>query len=205
MIHIAHETAAEAAARDSLLDACFGPSRFTKASELLRAGRLPAEGLSLTARDGDALVGTVRLWHVDAGTAGPALLLGPLGVAPDRQGRGIGQMLMAHAIDEAEALGHRAVLLVGDAPYYARFGFTDAFTRSLAMPGPVDPARFLGLELVPGALIGARGDVVATGLPEVVPMAAAETASAAYAVAQVAVQAKIVNEADWPEVAAVAA
>lgn len=202
MIHIAHETAAEVMARESLLDACFGPSRFTKASELLRTGRLPAEGLSLAAMDGDALVGTVRLWHVDAGTAGPALLLGPLGVAPDRQGRGIGRMLMAHAVDEAEALGHRAVLLVGDASYYARFGFTDAFTRSLAMPGRVDPARFLGLELVPGALIGARGDVVATGLPEPMPFAATGASGSARTAAAAN---PIPNEADWPEVATVAA
>jgi predicted N-acetyltransferase YhbS len=82
-------------------------------------------------------------------------------VAPDRQGNGIGALLMRHGLAEAERMGHAAVLLVGDAPYYGRFGFTRALTQRLVLPGPVEPERFLGLELVPGALDGACGDVSA--------------------------------------------
>ena len=66
-------------------------------------------------------------------------------------------------IERARALGYRSILLVGDAPYYARFGFARRFALGLRMPGPVETDRVLGLELVPGALSGARGTVKATG------------------------------------------
>lgn len=160
MIRLKRETPALVPAREALLDACFGPQRFAKTCELLRTGRRPAPGLAFAALDGRDLVGTLRLWRITAGSAGSALLLGPLGVASDRRSRGIGHDLVVHALEEAQLRGHRAVLLVGDAPYYGRFGFSDVFTQGLDMPGPVDRARFLGLELVPGALAGAQGMVL---------------------------------------------
>ncbi|MCX8253848.1 GCN5-related N-acetyltransferase [Beijerinckiaceae bacterium RH AL1] len=160
-------------AREMLLDRAFGPSRFGKTCERLRAQRLPAAGLSLVARAhdyglgggevvGTELVGTVRLWHVEAGGV-PALMLGPLAVDAGYRRFGIGARLMEAAIERATALGHQAILLVGDAPYYARFGFGRAPTLALRMPGPVEADRFLGLELRPGALARARGAVRATG------------------------------------------
>jgi predicted N-acetyltransferase YhbS len=161
MTHIDQEAPAEAGARELLLDRAMGPDRVLKPSERLRRGRLPARGLSLVARDGDRIVGSVRLWHVDAGKDRPALLLGPLGVDPDCQGMGIGAALMKASIERAALLGHAAILLVGDAPYYARFGFSAEPTRQLKMPAPVLRKRFLGLELQPGALAGASGKVVA--------------------------------------------
>ena len=108
-------------------------------------------------------MGTVRLWPVDAGGA-DALLLGPLAIAKPYRSRGFGRRLMAEALFRAFVAGHGAVLLVGDAPYYEAFGFSRRLTRGLAMPGPVDEARFLGLELAAGALQGAKGLVRATGL-----------------------------------------
>lgn len=197
MIHLEHETGAHVAPREALLDRCFGPERFAKTCELLRRGRQAVDGLAFAAMDDGELVGTVRLWHVQAGTAGPALLLGPLGVAASRQGQGVGSLLMRHALAEAARLGHKAVLLVGDAPYYARFGFSDRYTGALVMPGPVERARFLGHELAPGALIGARGPVVPTGLPELVPLVAPAMVPAAVPVST--------ELAVWPEVPAVAA
>ncbi len=164
MIRLRREAPAHVPAREALLDACFGAERFAKTCELLRRGSRPAPGLSFAAFDGRELVGTLRLWPIVAGSSGPALLLGPLGVARDRRSRGIGHQLVVAAIDKARRRGHRAVLLVGDAPYYARFGFSDRFTGGLVMPGPVDRARFLGLELVPDALAGATG-LVAARLP----------------------------------------
>ena len=154
-------------AREILLDRAFGPARFRKTCQRLRAGRLPARGLSLVARARDGLgasevVGTVRLWHVDAGGV-PALMLGPLAVDARYRRFGLGARLMEAALERASALGHRAVILVGDAPYYARFGFSRAHTVGLRMPGPVDNARFLGLELEAGALAEASGVVQATG------------------------------------------
>ena len=86
-----------------------------------------------------------------------ALLLGPLAVDPAQKSAGIGSALMRHAIAEAARFGHCAVLLVGDAPYYARFGFSAEKTGRLAMPGPYEKHRFLALELKPGALDGANG------------------------------------------------
>lgn len=163
MRRVLREAASHALARDCLLDRCFGPGRFLKTSEALRHGRRPAAGLAFVLVEDDRLIGTLRFWNIAAGTAGPALLLGPLAVLPERQGLGLGALLMRHGLAQARRLGHAAVLLVGDAPYYARFGFGPELTQGLTLPGPVDRRRFLGLELLPGALRGASGDVVATG------------------------------------------
>jgi predicted N-acetyltransferase YhbS len=163
MVTIRKEVHRDVEARDALLDRCLGLGRFQKASERLREGRLPARDLAFVASDRDRVVGTVRLWNVSAGPSRPALLLGPLAVHADHRGRGIGGALMEHALASAKQLGHRAVLLVGDAPYYERFGFSAAATGSLWMPGRYDADRFLAVELQPGALAGARGLVSPTG------------------------------------------
>lgn len=165
------ETVADIPAREALLDRAMGPRRRKKSSEKLRRGRLPAEGLAFAAKDGAGeLVGTVRLWDVAVGGDGApegegrrALLLGPLAVDPAMKSAGVGSALMRHALGEARRLGHGAILLVGDAPYYARFGFSAARTGTLAMPGPYERERFLALELADGALAGARGVLVAAG------------------------------------------
>ncbi|GLS43675.1 GNAT family N-acetyltransferase [Methylobacterium brachythecii] len=179
MILIRHETASDIGARERLLDTCFGEGRYAKTSQRLREGRLPAGGLSLSAEDADGrLVGTVRLWHVEAGRGRPALLLGPLAVDPSIQGCGLGGGLMQAAVARAKKLGHAAVLLVGDAPYYERFGFSADKAAGLYMPGPFERERLLGLELETGALSGARGVLHATGAFEPLPGFAAETAAA---------------------------
>ncbi|MBB5752479.1 GNAT family N-acetyltransferase [Prosthecomicrobium pneumaticum] len=164
MVLIEAEAPDDWGAREALLDRVMGEGRFLKSSERLREGRLPSPGLALVARDGASgeLVGTVRLWDVSAGGR-PALMLGPLAVADDRQGEGIGGRLMRVALTRAAGFRHDAVILVGDAPYYARFGFSAAPTRRLQMPGPVDPDRFLALELTKGALDGAAGMLRPTG------------------------------------------
>jgi predicted N-acetyltransferase YhbS len=169
MITISHETAFDVAAREVLLDAAFGESRFAKTAQRLREDRLPADGLSFVARNGGQLIGTVRLWEVSAGPGCPALLLGPLAVAASARNRGIGSALMRHALTEARDRGHAAVLLVGDAPYYGRFGFSGDKTGSLWLPGPFERHRLLGCEIEPGALDKARGLVNATGRPEPKP------------------------------------
>jgi predicted N-acetyltransferase YhbS len=163
MIAIRDEIAFDSAPREGLLDEAFGDGRFAKTAERLRAGRLPAEGLSFAARAGKRLVGTVRLWNVTAGPGRPALLLGPLAVAGDFRNRGIGGNLMRHALEQARRRGHGAVLLVGDAPFYGRFGFSSETTRALRLPGAYERERLLALEIVPGALDGARGLISPTG------------------------------------------
>jgi predicted N-acetyltransferase YhbS len=162
MVTIRAEISPDVGAREALLNRGFGPARFRKTSEKLRVGR--AAALAFTAVDGAGkVIGTVRLWNIIAGSAGPALLLGPLAVDDAAQGQGLGAALMNHALAAATAEGHDSILLVGDAPYYARFGFNAGLARDLHLPGPVDRARFLGLELTEQALDGAEGLVAASG------------------------------------------
>lgn len=162
-IRLRVERGADVPAREAVLDAAMGKARRRKSSEAIRRGRMPADGLSLIAEDeAGRVVGTVRLWHVDAGGR-RALLLGPLAVQPGLDGRGIGSMLMRRAIAEASFRGHAAILLVGDAAYYERFGFSAQATGRLAMPGPYERHRLLALELAPGALEGADGVIRGSG------------------------------------------
>jgi predicted N-acetyltransferase YhbS len=165
MTDIVLESVEEVAAREALLDLCLGEERRAKSSERLREGREPAVGLAFSAHGPDGrLAGTVRLWNVSAGPGKPALLLGPLAVHPWFRQDGLGGALMRTALDAARARGHGAIILVGDAPYYARFGFSSAKTGGLWMPGPFDRNRLLGLELTAGALDGARGLISPTGV-----------------------------------------
>jgi predicted N-acetyltransferase YhbS len=163
------ENPSDVVARENLLDRAMGPNRRKKSSEKIRRGRVPAEGLALVARDSTAhVIGTVRLWNVEAGvnsegTPITALLLGPLAVDSAYEGKGIGGALMRAAILEAKNRGHGAILLVGDAAYYERFGFFAEGARHLVMPGPFERSRFLALELVEGWLDGAAGMIVPTG------------------------------------------
>ncbi len=164
---IVAESAADARRREALLDRAMGPRWKRKSSQKLRRGRRPSAGLAFVARSDDGrIAGTVRLWDVTAGEGGaPALLLGPLAVDPALKGAGVGSALMRHALEEAGRLGHRAILLVGDASYYGRFGFTAEKTAELSMPGPYERNRFLALELAEGALDGARGTLEPAGRP----------------------------------------
>ena len=165
MISIRHERASDIEAREALLDEAFGDARYRKASERLREDRLPAEGLSFIAADGKRVVGTARLWNVGCGNGVRALLLGPVAVAADCRGRGIGAALVRRALREARRLGYAAIALVGDAPYYSRFGFSTEKTGALWMPGPFERNRLLAVELAAGALDGARGMIGAAGRP----------------------------------------
>ncbi|KWV43773.1 MULTISPECIES: N-acetyltransferase [Rhizobium] len=163
------ENAGDVVARENLLDRAMGANRRKKSSEKIRRGRVPAEGLALVARDRDGhVIGTVRLWNVEAGvnaegTPINALLLGPLAVDASFEGKGVGSALMRAAMLEAKNRGHGAILLVGDAPYYERFGFFSGKAQHLVMPGPFERSRFLALELIEGWLDGAAGMIVPSG------------------------------------------
>jgi predicted N-acetyltransferase YhbS len=159
---IRSERASDVAAREALLDACFGANRQLRTCQRLRDGREPAECLAFSALHRGRLAGTVRLWHVSAGGT-PALVLGPLAVDPSCRKLGVGAALMRHALAAATARGHGAVILLGDASYYARFGFSALKAADLSLPGPFERERLLGLELRDGALDGASGLIVPTG------------------------------------------
>jgi predicted N-acetyltransferase YhbS len=177
------ERASDVAARETLLDACFGDNRHARTCQRLRDGRAPAEGLALSAVRQGRVIGSVRLWHVSAGGV-PALMLGPLAVEASSRQFGVGAALMDHALAAAKARGHRAVILLGDAPYYARFGFSAAKTGELTLPGTFERDRLLGLELGEGALDGAWGMIVPTGAP--LPKSRAARARKALLVSRVA-------------------
>jgi predicted N-acetyltransferase YhbS len=173
MITLRQERPTDVEAREALLDAAFGDTRARKTSQRLRDGRLPAEGLSLIAADRRRVVGTARLWNVTCTSGQPALLLGPVAVAADCRNRGIGAALVRRALRDARRLGHSAVILVGDAPYYSRFGFSSEVAAKLKLPGPFERHRLLALELVPASLAGANGLLRASGRPLPKPQARA--------------------------------
>jgi len=142
-----------------LLDLAFAPGRGALSSYQLREGVPPIAELCTVARDEyDVLAGCIRYWPVEIGAARlPALLLGPVAVHPTRQGEGLGALLIGETLALAAGLGWTRVLLVGDAPYYARFGFTAEFTGALDFPKPYNPSRLLGKELATGAFQGCSG------------------------------------------------
>ena len=142
---------------EALMDLCFAPGRSALSSYRLRDGVDPVAALCLVLRDGDGtLAGAIRYWPVRV-AGKPALLLGPVAVHPTRQGEGLGGLLIRETLARAVRLGWDRVMLVGDAPYYKRFGFRRLDT--VIMPPPTNPDRVLGRPLIPGAWDGISGPV----------------------------------------------
>jgi predicted N-acetyltransferase YhbS len=153
------ETPDDAPAIDHLNARTFGPGRFAKTAYRIREEVTHIPELSFTARVGTLLVGSVRLSPILIGET-RALLLGPLTVEPPFRDRGIGQTLIARALEAAKGQGHGLVVLVGDVPYYGKAGFRPIAKGQVTMTGPVDPARLLVAELVPGAFDGVTGAIL---------------------------------------------
>jgi predicted N-acetyltransferase YhbS len=153
------ETAADAPALSQLSADAFGPGRFARSAYRVREGVPPVAALSLTGWLDGRLVGGIRFTAVRIGAAEGGLLLGPLVVDPEVKGQGYGKALVGEGLVRARGEGFGLVLLVGDMPYYGRFGFAAVPPGKIALPGPVDPARLLAHELVPGALEGMTGPV----------------------------------------------
>jgi predicted N-acetyltransferase YhbS len=173
------EPAVLAGTVERLYDEVFGPARFHKASYLFREGVNPVRELSWIALEGDRLVGAIRYWPILVGESGhPALLLGPLAIAQDRAGKGIGRTLMFKTLDLAAQLGHDLVLLVGDVDYYKRFGFVPAMPHGFVMPGEQRPDRLQVAPLKDNVLGRIAGEVrhVHTGLPAIAVAKAARRA-----------------------------
>lgn len=157
MYDLCPETDADTPEVEALLDLCFAPGRTALSSYRLRDGVPPVRALCLTLRgDEGTLAGAIRYWPVRV-AARPVLLLGPVAVHPTAQGEGLGGLLMRESLARARAMGWARVMLVGDAPYYSRFGF--ARLEGVEMPPPTNPDRVLGLELRPGAWVDLRGRV----------------------------------------------
>ncbi|MDC0736914.1 N-acetyltransferase [Cognatishimia sp. SS12] len=162
MFHLSQETEADWWEVEALYDLCFAPGREALSSYRLRDSVPRVAELALVARDADGiLAGAIRYWPVHVGADHAALLLGPVAVHPTRQGEGLGGFLIRESVARAKDLGWERVILVGDAPYYERFGFQTL--PQVTMPPPTNPARVLGLALRAGAWDGVGGAVRAWG------------------------------------------
>ncbi len=140
---------------EALYDLCFAPGREALSSYRLRDDVPPVVGMSQVARDElGILAGAIRFWPVHIGDH-DALLLGPVAVHPTHQGEGLGGSLIRDSLAKAQDSGWARCMLVGDAPYYKRFGFQRL--TDVDMPPPTNPDRVLGLELRPGGWAGVSG------------------------------------------------
>ncbi|MFN3664120.1 GNAT family N-acetyltransferase [Yoonia sp.] len=144
-ITLAIESAADYWEAEALYDLCFSPGRTALSSYRLREDVAPLADLCWTARDPDGvLAGVIRCWPCYVGDT-PVVLLGPVAVHPTRQGEGIAGLLIYRVVDMAQQKGWSRILLVGDLPYYSRFGFHPL--TGVEMPPPTNPDRVLGLDL----------------------------------------------------------
>jgi predicted N-acetyltransferase YhbS len=141
---------------EALYDLVFSPGRTALSSYRLRDNVPTVSALCLTMRADGVLVAAIRYWPVEVGGQ-DALILGPVAVHPTHQGEGLGGVLINESLAEARRLGWERVMLVGDAPYYRRFGFRKL--EGVEMPPPTNPDRILGLELKAGAWKGVTGVV----------------------------------------------
>jgi predicted N-acetyltransferase YhbS len=153
------ETDGDAPALSQLSAEAFGPGRFTRSAYRVREGVPPVRALCLCGLLDQKLVGGIRFTAIRIGASEGAALLGPLVVDPLVKGRGYGKALVGEGLARARGEGFALVLLVGDMPYYGRFGFQPVPLGQITLPGPVDPARLLAVELAPGALAVAVGVV----------------------------------------------
>ncbi|MGI3170574.1 GNAT family N-acetyltransferase [Pseudooceanicola sp. C21-150M6] len=156
MFQLTEETAADWWDVEALYDLCFAPGRTALSSYRLRDDVPMVGPLCLVTKEDGVIGGAIRYWPILVGDL-PALLLGPVAVHPTHQGEGLGGLLIAESLNRARAAGWDRVMLVGDAPYYSRFGFTKL--EGVEMPPPTNPDRILGLELRAGAWEGVTGMV----------------------------------------------
>jgi predicted N-acetyltransferase YhbS len=147
LITLSPTAAADIPHIDALLDQRFGPARHNRTAYRLRDGVAAISDLCLVARDGDVLVGSVQCWPLQLRGANAQIhkliLLGPVAVALSHEGVGVGAMLMTEVLARADAALAPPMLLIGDQPYYGRFGFSADATAGWQVPGPVDRARLL--------------------------------------------------------------
>lgn len=176
MEHLSQETAADADEVEALYDLSFAPGRTALSSYRLRDGSAPVAELSLIMRDDYwVIVGAIRYWPISirraadadgAARSWPALLLGPVAVHPTRQGEGLGALLIQRSLETAAKIGWERVILIGDAPYYRRFGFSRSAAVGVTFPPPTNPERILARALSPGAMDGVAGEATKAAAPD---------------------------------------
>ncbi|MBV8191811.1 MAG: N-acetyltransferase [Alphaproteobacteria bacterium] len=157
-MRLVRERARDAEAIKAMNEAAFGPDRHHKTVYRLREGVKPIKELCFVAIDQKGrMVASIRNWPILINERWPAVLLGPLAIAPELRGLGYGKALMWHSMAQSRMLGHSRIVLVGDPEYYNQFGFRRDLALNIQLPGWVEERRFLALELVAGAMIGVHG------------------------------------------------
>lgn len=157
-LRLVRERVRDAAAIEAMNEAAFGPDRLHKTVYRLREGVKPIGELCFVAIDARGhMVASIRNWPILIQGHWPAVLLGPLAIAPELRGLGYGKALMWHSMAQSRMLGHSRIILVGDPEYYNQFGFRRDLALHIQLPGWVEDRRFLALELVAGAMIGVHG------------------------------------------------
>jgi predicted N-acetyltransferase YhbS len=160
-VHIRRALAADIADISALHSRVFGPGRFARSAYRVREGKGHISRFCLVAYLGDELVASLRMTEIMIGRRPGAALLGPVAVDPDHRGLGVGTKLMTEALSAARKAGTALVILVGDDPYYGRFGFKAVPPGQIVFPGPVNPARILACELQDGACAAYHGLIAA--------------------------------------------
>jgi predicted N-acetyltransferase YhbS len=143
----------------------FGPGRFTRTAYRIREGLPLISRFCLKATAGETLIAAIRFTEVTIGGQPGSLMLGPLAVETGYAGLGHGKRLIADGMANAKAAGLKLCLLVGNEPYYGRFGFVVLPRGQIELPGPADPGRMLGAEFVPGAISQFHGMVRGVASP----------------------------------------
>ena len=157
-LRLVRERARDAPAIEEMNEAAFGPDRHHKTVYRLREDVPPLKELCFVCLDQKGrLVASIRNWPVLINDKWPAVMLGPLAIAPELRGLGYGKALMWHSMAQSRMLGHSRIILVGDPEYYNQFGFRRDLALNIQLPGWVEERRFLALELVAGAMIGVHG------------------------------------------------
>jgi predicted N-acetyltransferase YhbS len=157
-------TLADLAAIEALHDHVFGPGALTRTAYRIREGMPALSPFCRVMFVGRTLVSAVRFTPIRIGSSIGALLLGPLAVASEHANKGYGRRLVAEGLAKAAQANVRLVLLVGDQPYYSRFGFRPVARGQIQMPGPIDVGRLLAAELTQGALSTFCGRVTGIGV-----------------------------------------
>jgi len=142
---------------EQLLDRAFEPERRGRTAYKVRGDSEWLPALSFAALDAeDYLVGTLQTWPVALtdpdGKDHPMLMVGPVAVLPERQGEGLGTALMLAMLGAIDPAAPLPQVMIGDAPYYGRFGFSADHTAGWRLPGPWEPARLLAHAANPAVL-----------------------------------------------------
>lgn len=139
----------------------FGPGRFARTAYRIREGRAPISPFCRVATSNGVVIAALRFTEIAIGGTRGGLLLGPLAVDAAFANQGFGRQLISEGLEQARAQNVGIVVLVGDEPYYGRFGFSPVPPGAITLPGPVNPARILALELRVGAAAGFQGVITA--------------------------------------------